>query len=227
MRGEVPAREYLRQWLDRAAEEGKRLARTYAAILVEPGRHIGVAAAGASWVFAPALIVGYSLLAAVLLWLAWPTTAETFGLASGLELRRVNVVAVFLGSVVFHVALAGATYAALRLLARQRAAWLTVLNCVAVAVVPCSAGLLAAWLVVYVYAPMAVLVLGFAALAAVGFFIEALRSQFNLTAGWTLYAVPLALVVALLAAILFLLAVFGGHDEPPARTPPVISVRTL
>jgi hypothetical protein len=56
---------------------------------------------------------------------------------------------------------------------------------------------------------LALVVAIFGVLAALGFFAEALRSQCDMTVGCGLYAVPLMVVMALLATGLFLYAVGG------------------
>lgn len=225
MRGEVSElRVLVIQLLGRIAEGGREFARTYAAVLVDPGRRIRMVASGTSWRFAVALIVGYSLIAPLLCYVAWPTAAEAFGIRDEVAGNRVNMLAVFVATVVFFASLAAMTLAGGRLLTGQRTSLCGVLNCVAAALVPFSALTAAAWIVLYLYAPLSMLLVIFAALAATGFFAEALRCQFDLALTSRLYAVPLMVILALLITVFCLLVLFGRRGEFRESQRRIISV---
>ena len=200
-----PAADLLSQLLGRAAEGCRRFGRVYLAVLFDPGRRIVSAASGSSWPFPLILIIGYGVLAAVLLRVAWPRIVDVLEVGEALADRRPNLPRVFSAVVLFPMALSVVALVGVRLFARQRAGLLTAMNCVAAALVPLSTLTAAAWMVLYLNAGLSLLVLIFGLLAALCFFAEALRSQYDLTTGCSLYAIPLMVVIALLTTGLFLL----------------------
>jgi hypothetical protein len=64
---------------------------------------------------------------------------------------------------------------------------------------------IAAWLVLYFSPAVSLLVLIFGFMVALYYFAEALKSQYDLTVGAILYAIPLMVIVAFVATGLFLL----------------------
>jgi hypothetical protein len=204
--------DLLTEATSRAPGGARQLAQTYLGVLFDPGRAIAKTTVGVNWLFPLVVIVGNDLVWAALLRLSWPTAARLVAADGAFQGLRPNVALIVLAGLVFCVVLAVAAMAGVRVFAGQRPNLLTLFNCVAVGLVPFSALTIAAWIVLYLSPGLAVLVLIFAALAAVGFFAEALRSQYDLTIGCTLYAVPLMVVVALLTTVLLLLVL--GSRQP-------------
>ena len=204
-----PTVEFLERLAAQTIEGSRRFARLYLAVLFNPGHEISETAAGSRWSFPLAMILGHSLLTAVLLRVGWPLGARGAGLSEAVAGSRINVPVVFLALIVFLVSLSVLTLLGVRVFARQRAGLLPAMNCVAVAAVPLSALTVAAWMVLYLSPALSLLVLFFGALSAVGFFAEALRSQCDMSVGSCLYVIPLTVVVALLITAFFLLALGG------------------
>jgi len=195
------------------ADAFQHFGRVYLAVLFNPGHEIPGAASGSVWPFPLALIFGYSAVSAILLRISWTVVVPGLGLSSALVETPPRVVVVCLAQVVFFVGLSIAMLAGARIFTRQRVGLLIAMNCVAVAVVPLSALTLAAWIVLYFSPALSLLVLVFGFLVALCFFAEALRSQCDLPAGSSLYAIPLMVVVALVLTGLFLF-ILSGHNHP-------------
>jgi len=202
----TPAIEFLAQLVVRASDSLRRFARSYRAILFTPGDSIPLAAAGTEWSFPLTLIIVFALLKALLLRIAWPAAAKGIGLGTALAAGQINIGAVFLSAVVFWLVLSVVTLLGVRVFGRQHADLQGGMNCVAVAMVPLSALTVVGWIVLYLSPALALVVVVFGLMASLCFYAEALRTQYNLPVGVSLYAIPLMVAVALLITGLLVLA---------------------
>jgi len=210
----APVLEFLARIAAQSADGLRRFLRLCLALLFDPAHKIPPVAAGSGWPFPLAMIGGYSLVLAVLLRVAWPAAARGFGLRGPIAAGHPSVPLVFLVLVVFLGALSVAALVGVRIFTRQRGGLLAAMNCVAVALVPLSALTVASWLVLYLSPALALLVFVFGFLVAWCFFVEAMRNQYDLSVACSLYVVPLMVVVALLAAGMFLLALGWLYPKP-------------
>jgi len=193
------ALEFLSLALGQAAEGAGRFGRLYLSVLFNPRRELGSAASGVTWSFPLVLVIGYSALATVLLKVGWPMVAE----------GTVKLPVFFFACLVFFFALGLSVFGGVRLFGGQRVTFLCAMNCVGVAIVPLSSLTVAAWVVLFLSPGLSLLVMVFAVFVSYDFFVEALETQYDLPVGCRLYVLPLAVAAALLAMVLFLLALSG------------------
>jgi len=202
-----PAVEFLANAVVRVSDGLRQFGRRYLAVLFSPGDALPAATSGTEWWFPLTVIVGYSLLQAVMLRIAWPAMARGIGLSAPLAAARINVAMVFIGGVVFWFMLSIVTLLCVRVLGREPAGWLSATSCVAAAIVPLSALTVAGWVVLYLSPALSLLVMLFGLLAGFGYFVEAVRNQYNLSVEVSLYAIPLMVVAALFLTGLLVLVV--------------------
>jgi hypothetical protein len=207
-----PAVEWMGDLAERAGEDARRIGATSMLLLFDPARHIATVAADPFWSFPVVAVVGYAAAAAVLLRLAWSALTRALGLEQVLAGAHPRVLVVFGALLCFLVVLAGATHVAIWIAARRRVRLILAMNCVAIALVPLSAFTLAAWVAAFLFPGAAFLLLLFGTLVSLFYFAEALHEQYEPALAFFLYGVPMVIVAALVATVLFLLAVGSSRS---------------
>ncbi len=190
----------------RAGDWLGRMGRAYAAVLLIPAEGIPAAVSAGTWTFPLVMMLVCSGWETVLFWMALGALDSE---AAVRLLTAVNVLYSFLALVLFLLALSASLWLGCRIFARQNPTLLSAMNCVAVALVPFSALTAGAGMVLFLFRALAFLMGVYAALVAMGYLTEALRSQSDFTSAQALYVIPLMIVAALFLGGLGLLVIRG------------------